>query len=103
MGGLISTSPFGDIYRIERDGRDKVSKFIECNKDKRVVVVQGLGFVGSAMLAAVSLAEDKRGRRRYAVIGIDLPDRNNYWKIGRINKGLVPIISEDKSLKLAYL
>jgi len=55
--------------------------------------VQGLGYVGTAMLAALSQAKDDDNECSYNVIGIDLGDENNYWKIGRVNEGKSPSIS----------
>jgi nucleotide sugar dehydrogenase len=102
LKNFSSRSPFGDCYYFEHDDKDKIIKFVDCNKNKKIVVIQGLGFVGSIMLAAVSLARNRDGQRKYAVIGIDLPDSNNYWKIGRINRGLIPVISEDILLGKVY-
>lgn len=62
---------------------------------RRVVVVQGLGFVGSAVAAAVAAARDSEGSPRYFVIGVDLPTPGAFWKIAKLNAGLAPIASPD--------
>ena len=46
----------------------EIKNFLEINKNKEVVVVQGLGFVGAVMSLVVSNSE----RKDYAVIGVDL-------------------------------
>ena len=34
----------------------------------------------------------------YAVIGIDLPSEESYWKIASINEGVFPVTSSDKKV-----
>ena len=64
--------------------RKVIEKFLERNHGKKVIVVQGLGFVGAvmALVCANSLTEE------YAVIGVDLADPDTFWKIGSINEGI---------------
>ena len=38
----------------------------------------------------------------YAVIGVDLPNKDNYWKIQSINEGHFPIISSDNKVQEYY-
>ena len=54
-----------------------IDNFLNHNRGKKVVVVQGLGFVGAVMslVCANSLTEE------YAVIGVDLAEKESYWKI----------------------
>ena len=54
------------------------------------------------MVAALTQAKNKKGNLLYNVIGVDLADKENYWKICRANKGKPPIISSDKSINIAY-
>ena len=58
------------------DDSDGINSFFDSNKGKKVVVVQGLGFVGAVMslVCANALTEE------YAVVGIDLPSPASYWK-----------------------
>ena len=65
-----------DIPRVLDDSKN-IEDFLSKNKGKKVVVVQGLGFVGAVMsiVCANALTEE------YAVIGIDLANENSYWKI----------------------
>jgi len=72
----------------------RIDEFIEENKGKQIVVVQGLGFVGAVM----SLVCANAITTEYAVIGLDLANENSYWKIGSINDGEFPITSSDTKI-----
>ena len=98
-----SKSPYADIYEYDIDHeneKNKIDTFL--SNDRKTVVVQGLGFVGSAMVAALSMARDNNNGLLYNVVGIDLGDEKNYWKIGRVNDGKPPVVSNDKSMDVAY-
>jgi UDP-N-acetyl-D-glucosamine dehydrogenase len=75
-----------------------INHFIISNKGKKVIVVQGLGFVGAVMclVCANAINDD------YAVIGIDLPDENTYWKIKTLNNGIFPLTAEDPKIEIFY-
>ena len=77
---------------------DQIRAFLAENNGKKCVVVQGLGFVGAVMsvICANALTEE------YAVIGIDLPDKKNYWKIKAINEGNFPLVAEDPKIEVYY-
>lgn len=75
------------------DDVDNIENFINNNSDKELIVVQGLGFVGAVM--SIVCANSKSS---YAVIGVDLPNSYNYWKIDSINSGIFPVISSDKKI-----
>jgi UDP-N-acetyl-D-glucosamine dehydrogenase len=97
----ISKSPVtGKEYEIPATSDDKagIDAFIALHPGKKVVVVQGLGFVGSVMglVVANALTEE------YAVIGIDLPTSNSYWKIRSINEGVFPVIASDPKIDQYY-
>lgn len=97
----ISKSPVtGKEYEIPGKPDDKagIDAFIALHPGKKVVVVQGLGFVGSVMglVVANALTEE------YAVIGIDLPTPASYWKIRSINEGVFPVIASDPKIDLYY-
>ena len=68
------------------------------NNNKPVIAVQGLGFVGSVMSLVCANAIDGD----YAVIGIDLPRKDTFWKIKSINEGLFPVIASDKKIEEFY-
>ena len=93
----LSVSPItGHTYSIPDNIDDQVlvDQFIAENAGKKVVVVQGLGFVGAVMslVCANALAEE------YAVIGVDLATENTYWKIKSINDGIFPLIADDPKI-----
>ena len=71
-----------------------IDDFLFRNKGKKVVVVQGLGFVGAVMslVCANAISEE------YAVIGVDLANKNSYWKIKSINDGEFPLIADDPKI-----
>lgn len=97
----ISRSPItGTVYEIPavKEDRAGIDAFIALHPGKKVVVVQGLGFVGSVMglVVANALTEE------YAVIGIDLPSPASYWKIRSINEGVFPVIASDPKIELYY-
>lgn len=97
----ISKSPVtGKEYEIPavKDDKAGIDAFIALHPGKKVVVVQGLGFVGSVMglVVANALTEE------YAVIGIDLPSPASYWKIRSINEGVFPVIASDPKIDLYY-
>ncbi len=93
-------SPFNDQFSFNyspETEQKKIDYFIQPKRN--VVVVMGLGFVGTAMCAALAAAEDSNGQPLYSVIGVDLADENNYWKIGRLNEGKPPVYSSDERLE----
>ena len=93
----FSTSNLNNkTYKIPKilDDTENIQEFLDRNAGKKVVVVQGLGFVGAVMslVCANSLSED------YAVIGVDLAKQNTYWKIKSINEGVFPLIADDPKI-----
>tara|TARA_B100001093_G_C26850269_1_gene1024817 strand:- start:386 stop:1819 length:1434 start_codon:yes stop_codon:yes gene_type:complete len=77
---------------------EKLEEFINYNKDKKVVVVQGLGFVGSVMslVCANSLSED------YAVIGVDLATEKSLKRINDFNNGSFPLVADDPKIEIFF-
>ena len=75
--------------------KEKIDLFLEYNKEKKVVVVQGLGFVGAVMslVCANALTED------YAVLGVDLPNEQSLKKINQLNSGIFPLESSDPKIQ----
>jgi UDP-N-acetyl-D-glucosamine dehydrogenase len=63
-----------------------------------VVCVQGLGFVGAAMAAAVAHAHDSEGRPHFDVVGVDLPTREGRAKVDALNNGRAPMATNDEDL-----
>jgi UDP-N-acetyl-D-glucosamine dehydrogenase len=62
-----------------------------------VVCVQGLGFVGSAMAAAVAAAREGDAPT-FDVIGLDLPGPEGEAKVAALNAGNVPVPTSDAKL-----
>jgi len=98
---LVSRSPITNKeYPLPSTAEDKqgINDFLALHPGKKVVVVQGLGFVGSVMglVVANALTEE------YAVIGIDLPSSSSYWKICSINEGVFPVIASDPKIDIYY-
>ena len=59
-----------------------IKNFLSNHAEKKIIVIQGLGFVGAVMslVCANAITEE------YAVIGIDLANKDSYWKIKSINE-----------------
>lgn len=68
------------------------------DQGRKIVIVQGLGFVGFAVAAVIANATDSSGHPLYFVIGVELPTADSYWKVGKLNDGLTPIVSPDPEL-----
>lgn len=75
-----------------------IDAFISKHPGKKVVVIQGLGFVGAVMslVCANALNED------YAVIGVDLADEANKKRIAELNSGTFPIKADDPKIETFY-
>lgn len=67
----------------------------------RKVCIQGLGFVGAAMAAAVAQARDREGRPAFQVTGLDLPTPQGRARIEAINAGRFPFETADAELEAA--
>lgn len=76
------------------DDSKNISEFLKKNKNKKVIVVQGLGFVGAVM----SLVCANALTQEYAVIGVDLPTEDSFWKIKSINDGVFPLVADDPKI-----
>lgn len=85
-----------EVYDIPKvlDDSKNIENFLIANHGKKVIVVQGLGFVGAVMSLVCANSFDEE----YAVIGIDLPSENTYWKIRSINDGIFPLIADDPKI-----
>jgi UDP-N-acetyl-D-glucosamine dehydrogenase len=62
---------------------------------KEIVVVMGLGFVGTVMAAVVADATDSQGRPSKFVVGYQRPSMRGYWRIPLLNRGQSPVKAED--------
>tara|TARA_Y100000590_G_C15747715_1_gene1022841 strand:- start:7197 stop:8624 length:1428 start_codon:yes stop_codon:yes gene_type:complete len=71
-----------------------LNSFLQKNNSKKIIVVQGLGFVGSVMSLVCSNAINGD----YAVIGIDLPTDRGKKLTNDFNNGIFPLVSEDPKI-----
>ena len=73
---------------------NSLNYFLQKNSSKKIVVVQGLGFVGSVM----SLVCANAINGDYAVIGVDVPTKRGKKITDDINKGIFPLVAEDPKI-----
>lgn len=106
MSQLYSVSPDGIEYPlpVEEDYKkefDRVKALVEeaRKKNQEVVVVMGLGFVGSVMAAIVADTVDENGKSSKFVIGMQRPSTRSYWKIPKLNEGISPVKAEDPEVE----
>lgn len=98
----VSVSPDGTEYPLPGSG-DYEKEFLRLQRlseeqkalGRQIVVVQGLGFVGSPMASVVADATDEKGQPMFFVIGLQRPSRRSYWKVPMLNAGKTPIKAED--------
>jgi nucleotide sugar dehydrogenase len=85
-----------ETYKIPSvlDDSMAIEEFLSRHKGKKVIVVQGLGFVGAVMALVCANALNEE----YAVIGVDLANKNSYWKIRSINDGIFPLTADDPKI-----
>lgn len=97
LDGAVSIAPDGAEYPLPTpEALARQMADIKRRGARRpVVVVQGLGFVGSAVAAVLADASDADGQPRWFVIGVDLASVASWWKVARINEGRVPIQAPD--------
>lgn len=69
---------------------------------KAVVCVQGMGFVGTAMAAAIASAVDDSGDPLYLVIGVDQASTAGQDRVETISAGRLPFTSTDHELNEAF-
>lgn len=69
------------------------------SKERPLVCIQGMGFVGAAMAVAVAGARNDRGGIIYNVMGIDLPDAGGKEKVKCINDGIFPFENADVKMQ----
>ncbi|NNL76048.1 MAG: nucleotide sugar dehydrogenase [Desulfobacterales bacterium] len=65
-------------------------------KNREIVVVMGVGFVGSVMAGVVADSIDPTsGQPKKFVIGMQRPSTRSFWKIPYLNRGIAPVEAED--------
>ncbi len=97
-----SIAPDGKEYPLptEEDNEKERKRLVKITKEERakgrkIVAVQGLGFVGCVMAAVVADATDKDGNPIYYVHGHQRPSKRSFWKVPVINSGVTPVASSD--------
>ncbi len=102
MSEKISISPAGEKFSLPETEDyqvefEKLKKRVdeERAKDREIVVVMGIGFVGAVMAAIVADTVDEKGRPSKFVIGMQRPSIRSYWKIPILNRGISPVKAED--------
>ncbi|PKN80015.1 MAG: nucleotide sugar dehydrogenase [Candidatus Cloacimonetes bacterium HGW-Cloacimonetes-1] len=69
---------------------------------RKIVAVQGLGFVGCVMATVVADAEDSNGKPIYYVHGHQRASGRSFWKIPVINSGVAPVSSSDPEVPAIF-
>jgi len=86
--------PQPEDYKLEFENLEKrVDQ--ERAKNREIVVVMGVGFVGAVMAAIVADTVDKKGQSSKFVIGMQRPSARSFWKIPMLNRGVSPVKAED--------
>jgi nucleotide sugar dehydrogenase len=71
-----------------------LEKFLQKQADTPVVLIQGLGFVGSVMSLVVANAINGD----YAVIGVDQDTEAGHMTVDALNSGIFPITADDSKI-----
>ena len=77
---------------------ERIQKIVEKQQslNREIVVVMGVGFVGSVMAAVVADSVDPQsGQPNKFVIGMQRPSPRSFWKIPYLNRGVSPVEAED--------
>ncbi len=98
----VSIAPDGKEYRLptEEENAQEREVLIKITQEQRklgrkIVAVQGLGFVGCVMATVVADATDKDGNPYYFVHGHQRASKRSFWKVPVINSGQPPVSSSD--------
>ncbi|CAB1075901.1 UDP-glucose/GDP-mannose dehydrogenase [Olavius algarvensis Delta 1 endosymbiont] len=99
----FSTSPAGEEFPLPSESDyaaefQKIQKLVEYQRQKgrEIVVVMGVGFVGSVMAGVVADSVDpETGAPSKFVIGMQRPSTRSFWKIHYLNRGIAPVEAED--------
>lgn len=102
MSEKYSISPAGEKFALPKPEdyktefeniKNRVAE--ERAKNREIVVVMGVGFVGAVMAAIVADTVDEKGRPSKFVIGMQRPSARSFWKIPLLNRGVSPVKAED--------
>jgi nucleotide sugar dehydrogenase len=87
--------PTIDDYKNEFENIKKIVDE-QRSKNREIVVVMGVGFVGSVMAGVVADSVDAQsGKPNKFVIGMQRPSTRSFWKIPYLNRGVAPVEAED--------
>ncbi len=75
-----------------------LSSLLRDKRGRKIVCVQGLGFVGAANAIAIASARDPAGNPLYNVIGVDLPTASGRERAAALNQGAFPFVTTDAAL-----
>jgi nucleotide sugar dehydrogenase len=98
-----STCPSGEKFPLPKD-EDYANEFKRMQRlveeqrltKREIVVVMGVGFVGSVMAGVVADSVDpESGDPTKFVIGMQRPSTRSFWKISYLNRGVAPVEAED--------
>jgi UDP-N-acetyl-D-glucosamine dehydrogenase len=78
-----------------------LSNLLSDKRGRKIVCVQGLGFVGAANAIAIASARDGAGNPLYTVIGVDLPTDSGRERAAALNQGAFPFATTDAALVAA--
>ena len=99
---LKSVTPNGVICSIPTEAESqrqleelRARVLLQREAGREIVVVIGLGFVGTVMAAVIADVENDKGDPAKFVIGLQRPSPKSYWKIPALNRGESPVTSED--------
>lgn len=102
MDENLSISPSGEKFPLPKPEDYKIEfenlkKRVEQERirNREIVVVMGVGFVGAVMAAIVADTVDKNGQPTKFVIGMQRPSARSFWKIPLLNRGISPVKAED--------
>jgi len=87
--------PAAEDYKKEFE---KIQKLVEEQRslNREIVVVMGVGFVGSVMAGVVADSVDPQSQQpNKFVIGMQRPSTRSFWKIPYLNRGVAPVEAED--------
>jgi UDP-N-acetyl-D-glucosamine dehydrogenase len=99
----VSACPKGEVFPIpqEDDYRKEMERLERIVNEQRlmnreIVVVVGVGFVGSVMAGVVADTVDPQTNEPSKfVIGMQRPSPRSFWKIHYLNRGIAPVEAED--------
>jgi nucleotide sugar dehydrogenase len=74
---------------------------LDARSTRPVICVQGLGFVGAAMAAAVASARTPEGGPHFDVIGVDLDTSSGRARVRSLREGRFPFASPDEKISSA--